>query len=227
MAKRGLFGVSVASVLSLGMAGFITFPVFASGPVNISIVEKVDNGSGGYKDWEDITGAMPGEVYSAIPQVQNDGTVPVSVRMCLSESATNADGGTISLPANTFGININEAWSPDNEGATDTSDPASGNCYKYNAKLEVGAMTESIFTEIALSSALGNEYQGATFNLHLEASAASDDEPDEPVTPDNPDTGAATDSEPLTTAGYVSLSIGLVVLIGMIALLLRKSVRKK
>lgn len=232
MIKKELFGISVISVLSLGMAGFVAFPVFASGPVDISIVEKVDDGSGGYKDWEDITGAMPGEVYSAIPQVQNDGSVPVSVRMCLSESATNTDGGTINLPANTFGININGAWSPDNEGgATDISDPASGNCYKYNSMLEVGVMTEPIFEEVGLSSALGNEYQGATFNLHLEASAVGDEEPDEPVIPDshpsNPDTGAVTNSEPLTTAGYVSLSIGLIVLVGMITLLLRKSLRKK
>ena len=215
----------------LAVAGqFVCLPVFAENPVNINIIEVVDDGNGGYKPWEDITGAMPGATYSAIPQVRNDGEVPVTVRMCLSESATNATNETIDLPANTFGININEGWVLDNDGSINASDPASGNCYKYNSKLEVGAMTEPIFTEIGLSSALGNEYQGATFNLHLEASAAGDEEPDEPVTPDspsNPDTGAVTNSEPLTTAGYVSLSVGLIVLLGMITYLITKTLRKK
>ena len=228
MSRKIEYGIVALSCVMAGC--FVCSPVFASGPVNISIVEKVDDGSGGYKDWKDITGAMPGEVYSAIPQVQNDGSVPVSVRMCLSESATNADGGTINLPANTFGIIINGAWNPDNEGATDISDPASGNCYKYNSMLDVGAMTEPIFEEVGLSSALGNEYQGATFNLHLEAYAMSDEEPDEPVIPDNPsepDTGAYTNSEGLTTGGYVLLSLGAAMLLSMISYLVARSLRKK
>ena len=60
MTKGEIFGISMISVLSLGVGGFIGFPVFAEGPVDISIVEKVDDGHGGYKEWEDITGAMPG-----------------------------------------------------------------------------------------------------------------------------------------------------------------------
>lgn len=230
MTKREMFGASMISVLSLGMAGFVAFPVFAEGPVDISIVEKVDDGHGGYKDWEDIVGAMPGEVYSAIPQVQNDGSVPVSVRMCLSESATNADGGTISLPANTFGIEINEAWGLDNEGTTDASDPASGNCYKYNSLLEVGDMTKPVFEEVGLSSALGNEYQGATFNLHLEATA-EDGKPDDPVgpvnpdNPSNPDTGANTSSG-LDATIVIPYALGVAAIVALAIHLLRSFLRK-
>ena len=229
MTKERRFCLCAASVLLAGMVGgFVPVPVFAEGPVDIEIVEKVDDGTGNYKDWEDITGAMPGMTYSAIPRVKNTGEVPVEVRMCLSESATSAGGSIINLPANTFGIDINDAWSLDNEGVTNTSDPVSGNCYKYNSMLDVGAMTEPIFEEVALSPALGNEYQGATFNLHLEASAAGDEEPVTPEdNPSNPDTGAYTNSEGLTTGGYVVLSLGAAVLLSMISYLVARSLRKK
>jgi len=232
MTKKGLFGVSVVSVVAL-MGSFVCSPVFADGPVNISIVEVADDGNENLNLWEDITGAMPGETYSAIPRVKNDGELPVSVRMCLSESATDAGGGTINLIPNTFGIEINEHWVLDAEASMDAGDPAVGNCYNYDSEVAVGAVTEPIFTEVTLSSALGNEYKNATFNLHLVADAIGDkqDEPDEPVKPDvtpsNPDTGANTNSEPLTTVWYVSLSVGLVVLAGMIAYLITKSLRKK
>ena len=46
MTKGEIFGISMISVLSLGVGGFIGFPVFAEGPVDISIVEKVDDGHG-------------------------------------------------------------------------------------------------------------------------------------------------------------------------------------
>lgn len=231
MTRKKMFGVSAMGVLALASSQFVCLSVFAEGSVDISIVEKVDDGSGGYKDWEDIVGAMPGEVYSAIPQVQNDGSVPVSVRMCLSESATNADGGTISLPANTFGIEINEAWGLDNEGVTDVSDPASGNCYKYNSLLEVGDMTKPVFEEVGLSSALGNDYQGATFNLHLEATAG-DGKPDDPVgpvnpdVPGNPDTGT-TNAPGLDAALVIPYVLGIAAIVVLLIHLLRNALRKK
>ena len=234
MTKRKLcFGIASIFATSLS-GGLISVPVLAEGPVDISIVELVDDGSGGYKPWEDITGAIPGMTYSAIPRVRNDGTVSTDVRMCLSESAVNAAGDSIALPANTFGINIGSGWNLDNEGVANITDPASGNCYKYSGELAVGDVTEPLFTEVMLSSVLGNEYKNSTFSLHLEAYAGKDI-PDDPVAPDDqnsvapdgPDTGKYTNSEPLTTAGYITLSLGAVILVGMMIYLVSKSVRKK
>ena len=236
MRKRGLLIVATTNVFVLG---FVAFPVFADNPVDISIVEVVNDEVEGYKPWEDITGAMPGMTYSAIPRVRNDGLAPVLVKVCLSESATDVDGEAIELPANTFGISINGNWLLD-EGF-DVNDPAAGNCYKYNSVLGVGAMTEPIFGEVTLSSALGNEYENSTFSLHLVADAVEEgDEPiesDEPVGPNdvvddldvptNPDTGVNTKLEPLTTAGYITLSAGLVVLLGMMAYLVGKKVIRR
>lgn len=245
MTERKIFG-AVAGMLTLTCAGqFVCPAVFAENPVDISIIEVVDDGAGGYKAWEDITGAMPGETYSAIPQIKNDGSEPVSVTVCISESATNNLGESISLPANTFGININSDWTIDNERATNPSDPASGNCYKYNSELAVGDMTEPLFMEITLSSELGNEYGNSTFNLRLEAEAVgesgSDSEPDSDsesesdagstdsgagsdasgLNPGNPDTGANTASY-FEIVSPVFFSAGVVALFAITVYAIRK-----
>lgn len=221
MIKGSRICFSVISALLIG--GFVSFPVFADGPVNISIVETVDDGAGGYKNWEDITGAMPGMTYSAIPRILNSGEMAVGVRMCLEESGVNATGDGISLPDGTFTIDINEDfWKKesglDNNGTINS--PISV-CYKYNTDLAVGAMTEPLFYEVSLSSDLGNEYRNSTFSLHLLADAIGD------VLPSNPDTGKFTGSEPLTTTWYIALSFGAVVLVGMVVYLLQQRLKKK
>lgn len=215
MIKREMFGISVISVLSLGM--FVAVPVFAEGPVDINIVEKVDDGSGGYKDWEDITDAMPGMTYSAIPQIKNDGEMATPVTMCLSESGKNGEGEEIALDARTFQIDINDSYwtkvsGKDSGGAV--ASPISV-CYKYNVDLAVGELTEPLFYEVYLSEELGNEHQNATFTLHLDAYAGED-------VPEEPDTGAFTNSEPLTTGGFVVLSLGAVILTILVFCLLKR-----
>ena len=225
MTKEGKICFSVAGILFGGMVGsFISFPVFAEGPVNIGIVEMVDDGGGGFKPWEDIIDAIPGMTYSAIPRVRNDGEVVASnVEICLSESGVNAAGERIELDAGTFTININDAyWAKSSEGDNEevVTSPIE-DCYKYNTDLAVGELTEPLFYEISLSPELGNEYQNATFSLHLEAYAIGDG------LPSNPDTGVSTNSEPLTVVWYVSLSAGLVILVGMIIYLLSKKAQKR
>lgn len=234
MTERRMLGV-MAGALAVALGGqFVYSPVFAeNGPVDISIVELVDDGSGGYKPWEDITGAMPGETYSAIPRVRNDGSISVDVRMCLSESATNVGGETINLLANTFGILINENWTLDNSGVSNPGDPAAGNCYDYNNKLAVGEVTEPLFTSVTLSSELGNEYENSTFNLHLEAEATGDeiptptpDTPESPDTPSSPDTGGNAFSY-LANISPVLISAGAIILFAVIAYTIRDLVKKK
>ncbi|MBR0460543.1 hypothetical protein IJI91_00920 [Candidatus Saccharibacteria bacterium] len=196
--------------------------------MDIDIVEMVNDGSGSLKPWQDITDAMPGMTYSAIPRVKNNGSMLAEeVRMCLSESATNSGGGTIVLPANTFGININSTnWLLDNDGTANPADPATGNCYKYNSNLASGAITEPLFSEVTLSPALGNEYQGATFNLHIEAWAKADS-PDTTNTTENPDTGVNTAEGSFVSAiPYILGGLALlVVLIHLLRVVFRKGKR--
>lgn len=200
---------------------FVGSPVFAEGPININILQVVDEETG--EEWQDIVGAMPGATYPSIPRVKNRGSVPVEVRMCLSESATNAGGETIAVPAKAFEININENWTLDNEGETNVLDPAAGNCYKHNVVIEPGAVTEPLFTEVALSAAFENEHKNATFSLHLEAEAIGD-LPVEPDDLNSPDTGADT-----WVKNFVINSGLMFLLAGMLALIvagLRKIIKK-
>ena len=193
MTEKKIFEISLVVVLSLTLVGqFVYFPVFADNPVNISIVEMVDDGGGGYKAWEDIVGAMPGMTYSAIPRVRNDGSLPASVKICLAESGMDVTGNEIELDDGTFTIDINdEFWtkeSGEDAGGSVTSPRAV--CYRYNSELAVNAMTEPLFYEVSLSGGLGNEHKNNTFSLHLSAEAVGGEAPtpDEP-TPAEPDTG--------------------------------------
>ncbi|MBQ3470748.1 hypothetical protein IJH23_03555 [Candidatus Saccharibacteria bacterium] len=230
MTRRGIFGIGSVLVLSI-VSGFVCSPVFAGGPVDIEIVEVVDDGSGVLKPWEDIVGAMPGESYSAIPRVKNNGEVEVSVKMCLSQSATDGAGNSIMLPNNTFGILVNESWTLESS-ETDAVNPATGNCYIYNSKLEVGEVTEPLFTEVSLSSEFGNEYRNNTFSLHLEAEARDGEAPEptptpspEP-TPESPNTGVNSVLY-LEIVSPVFYTAGVIGVFALIAYFLRRIWHKK
>lgn len=214
MVKKKLFGIGIAGVLVAGLASsLVGFPVFAEGSVDIRVVEVVDDGGGELKPWQDITDAMPGMTYSAIPRIINDGSVAVPIWVCLSESVTNGAAETVILPSNTFGIIINPNWGL-NETVGNASDPASGNCYKYNKQIEPGEFTEPVFTEVALSPNLGNEYQNATFSLHIDAYASDEEpmpEPEPEGEPGSPDTG-------LMARGGVNASIIVPYMLGGAAL---------
>lgn len=226
MLRKELFGLG--GMMALVMAGgFICSPVFAEGPVDITIVEKGDDGSGGIiSEWQDIAGAMPGMTYNAVPQVRNDGTITVPVTMCLTESGKDGEGKDIVLDPKTFQIDINDGhWTKmsgeDSGGAVASPILV---CYKHNTELAPGELTEPLFHEVHLSEELGNEHQNATFTLHLDAYAGEDVSEDDPtvVTPEEPDTGAFTNSEPLTVGGYVVLSLGAVILTILVFCLLKR-----
>lgn len=230
MTRKELFGVSVVSVVAL-MGSFVCSPVFAEGLVDIDIVEMADDGTGNYIPWTDIVGAMPGEVYSAIPRVKNNGETAVIVKMCLSQSATDEGGESVALPNNTFGILINESWTI-GSSETDVVNPATGNCYIYNSKLEVGEVTEPLFTEVSLSNELGNEYRNNTFSLYLEAEARDGEAPEptptpspEP-TPESPNTGVNSVLY-LEIVSPVFYTAGAVGAFALLAYFLRRIWRKK
>ena len=234
MTKERRFCLCVASVLLAGaVGGFISVPVFAESLVDISIVEEVDDGLGNYVPWTDIVGAMPGESYSAIPRVKNNGEVGVSVKMCLSQSATDGAGNSIMLPNNTFGILINENWMLESS-ELDVMNPATGNCYIYNSVIEAGGVTEPFFTEVSLSSELGNEYENSTFSLHLEAEARDGEgftpeptpAPSSEPTPESPETGVNSASY-FEIVSPVFYTAGVIGVFALMAYSLRRIWRKK
>lgn len=237
MKKREVLGLVIASSLFVAN-GFVCSPVFAESPVDIEIVEKVDDGEGGYKPWEDITDAMPGMTYSAIPQIKNNGTLEARVAVCISGTAEKSDGSSASLPTNSFLITIGSHWLLNADSSSDVSDPASGNCYDYDSLLQPGEMTEPVFTEVTLSGEIGNELKNSTIGLHLEATAINDDDEPTPIpepTPE-PDSGSSTNpSSPDTGnntwvgeyASYVGITFLAAGMIAMVVTLLRKKLFHK
>lgn len=151
---------------------------YAKGPVDIRIVEQGDDGLGNIIDeWHDITNAIPGSTYSAIPRVINYGTTEVSVSICLSRSGQTSSGDSIEVTNEHILVNLEPGW-------TETEETE---CYKYNSTLAPGELTEPLFSSVTINN-LDNEHQGATFNLHLYAEAIGDI----PPTPESPDTGFST-----------------------------------
>lgn len=234
MTKKELISSMAIGVLA---ANFVAFPVFAEGPVDIRIVEMGDDGAGNLiSEWQDITGAMPGMTYNAVPRIQNDGTETAAVRMCLTESGMDVRGNVIELDDGTFAIDINDAyWTKDtgNDEGGAVSSPINV-CYKYNTKLMTGEVTEPLFSEVSLSSELGNEHKNATFSLHLYAEAVSDESdnpdslvnPDNSVSPNNPDTGAATNTE-FDAALAIPYILGIVAVSVLVIHLLRSLIKRK
>ena len=220
MARKSLTGVAVGGVLA--MAGqFVCLPVFAeSDVVDIEIIEVVDDGSGEYKSWEDIVGAMPGETYSAIPRVKNNGTLPVLVRMCVMESAVDDSGKEVVLQDDAFKIDVGEGWSLDGNVVMNELGWTIGNCYKYHGMVEVGEMTEPLFTWVTLNEKLGNKYENNTFSLHLVAEASSGGD-----SPAEPDTGFNTASY-FDIVSPVLFSAGWIMMFAVIAYIIRRSHKK-
>ena len=219
MNKRLLLSI-IFSILSLVFSShFIYSPVFAENPADIEIIETSLDGSGGIVPWQDITDAMPGETYDLSPSVINNGTDPVEVSICITQSGKNSSGSPITIPNNTFEINFNPGW---------TKEPGA-NCYDYDLVLDTGSTTTSLFDRVTISSTIGNEYQNATFNLVLTATAISG-EPDipepEPVnpepstpeqeisSPESPNTGFTTFiSSALPTISIIAVVVALAIII--------------
>ena len=195
--RRRIYGV-VAGVLSLaGASTLVCFPVYAEAGAKISIIEQVEDGSGGYKPWKDITGAMPGESYSAIPQVKNNSSAAAEVAMCVSGSVKNAAGVVAELPAGAFEIDIDEHWILDGTIATDVVGLESADCYRYESAVKAGEMTEPIFTEVTLSKKLGNEYKNSVFSLYLQAFLIGEPSDDGPGgLPEDEEPSGKPDDEP-------------------------------
>ena len=92
--------------------------------------------------------------------------------------------------------------------------------------LEVGMATEPLFREVVLNTALENEYQGATFGLHLEAEAWDYIPESAPSKPDAPNTGVNTFSY-LANISPVLLSAGAIMLFALVAYAIRSLVKRK
>ena len=144
--------------------------VITSGNVSIDLIEKTDKG----KPFEDIEDAMPGQEYSKIVTVKNDGYGDAYVRLEVVINIKLKDGKTTTVPASEMLIlDINkDKWQK------------SGGFYYYiggdNGILESGDTTEPLFTTVTFSPEMDNIYQGgeATIVINAYGVQSKNNEPD-------------------------------------------------
>ena len=133
--------------------------VITSGGIDIALIEKADTGNG-LADFENVDGVMPGAELSKIVTVQNTGASDAWVRVSVTKSITLASGvqGTPDLSLVVLDIN-NKDWT-EQDGF-----------YYYNSALKPGETTKPLFTTVTFAPQMGNEYQGSTANIDVQADA--------------------------------------------------------
>lgn len=205
-----LFITAAVVGASAGTLSFFNLDTYAEGPVDIEIVEMSDDGSGNLTPWQDITDAMPGETYSAIPRVINRGNIDVSVRICLARSGQSSSGESIVVTNEQMAISFEPGWTKESDI----------DCYNYNDVLSPNELTDPLFSSVKITEQVGNEYQNSTFRLHIYAEAMGDIQP----TPaESPDTGFFTSNASMA----VTISLTMIALIGATIYSLKKVVRKR
>ena len=121
---------------------------------NVSI--KIHEVDGNDEPWVDVTGVMPGTTVDKLVTVENTGSSPVWVRVQLTPSLTPAVTGWESLITVTT---ASTGWTLD------------GGYYYYDSILAPGATTSAVVSEVVFAQGMGNDYQGAVYNLNVAAEA--------------------------------------------------------
>ena len=167
MKKKVLVLAALAIAIAIAATGTLAYftatgtarNVITSGGIDIALIEKADTGNG-LADFENVDGVMPGAELSKIVTVQNTGASDAWVRVSVTKSITLASGvqGTPDLSLVVLDIN-NKDWT-EQDGF-----------YYYNSALKPGETTKPLFTTVTFAPQMGNEYQGSTANIDVQADA--------------------------------------------------------
>lgn len=133
--------------------------IITMGKVDIEVVETMVEEDGTVSPFP-TTGfgtVMPGGSASKIVQVQNNGTGDVWLRINVEVSAQDASGADLAADIITF--TPLENWF-EQEGY-----------YYYNQMLPSGDLSTALFEEVIFAGSINNDYQGATINMEINASA--------------------------------------------------------
>ena len=168
MKKKTLILLTALVVLCLLMAGTLAYftqeeiahNVITSGAIDIELIEKAIK-DGKEVDFEDVEGIMPGMDISKIVKIENTGDSDAFVRIKLGYKVVLADGTEVEPDESLVKIDFDDA----NWTWTD------GNIWYYNKPLKSGETTPPLFTTVAFSTAIGNDYQGAKFTIDVSAQA--------------------------------------------------------
>jgi len=174
--RKKLMGGSLAVLLlalaAYGTAAYFTAEtratnVITTGTIDISLEEYTRDDKG---DWvtfpeDGIQGVMPGTSVDKLVSVSNDGTADAWVRVVVTSKIVAADGKTeLPLTLNNgeevLSIDVQDGWTRGRDGV-----------YYFDHTVAPETCTVPVFTQVTFNPAMGNEYQGCTAYMDVQAQA--------------------------------------------------------
>lgn len=158
----------VLVVLLLSLTGYGTYAyttvegkatnVITSGGVDITLHEYQDRNGTPFPT-APVQGVAPSDIYTKIVQVENSGEHTAWVCARVDVRVKLADGSQGSTSPVSLDIN-KKFWTQGKDGL-----------YYYKDKLAPGKFTEPLFTQVKFDPAMGNDYQGSTVTVNVQALA--------------------------------------------------------
>ena len=155
------------SIMGGGTLAFFTdsttaHNVITTGRISIDLREWANEEK--TQEFATIQGAMPGESFTNIVEITNDGTAPAWMRAKVATTIKNPQGlelstDVISMDYNTdkWEYNTTDGW------------------FYYTDNVEAGEFTEPLFTQVTFAKTMGNAYQNCTVNIDIIAQATQVD----------------------------------------------------
>lgn len=153
--------ICAAGTLAFFTAETTTHNVITTGGVKIELNEWAD--SDRTKEFENLTGVMPGRTATKIVEVKNTGNSTAWVRVKIDKKIALEEGAVGEVDPDVVvldGLN-NDNWTYNTEDGY----------YYYNSPLDAGETTAPIFTGVKFDPQMDNRYQGATVTVDVTAYA--------------------------------------------------------
>ena len=177
MKKKLLIGLSVVALVALLAVGTWAWFTATAEPVTntfkagtVEIVLHDEFAEGGITNWN------PGDCTDKVVYVENTGSKAAKVRVKLTAAWFNEEGEELeNLSIENVNYTIGSGWSLNEDGWYYFDDELAGSVAD-----QANAKTSNLIEKVCLGGAdTGNEYQGKTFKLVVEAQAiqASNDAP--------------------------------------------------
>ena len=165
--------VACLAILTTGSLAYFTAEdrahnVITTNGVDITLLEKMHDEDGKLVDFpeEGIKHVMPGVAVEKIVSVENSGTGKAWIRVKLTSAVTSEAGETLpdtladGTPAIVIDYTKDTKWIQGEDG-----------WWYYDAEVNAGETTQTLFETVHFAETLTNDYQGCTANVIVTAQA--------------------------------------------------------
>ena len=166
-----LIAILAAGTLAYFTTNAVTHTVITTGEIDISIVEKVPDGTPRYDEEGKLLGytiedIMPDKTVTKDVKIHNDTIEPAWIRVKLIHTIKNKAGDT--QPNTLNGVEMVQYNVPEANASKWVKD---GDWYYYTEPLAGGADTASLIETVHFAAEMDNRYQDCTIELSVEAEA--------------------------------------------------------